>query len=74
MHERIVHFIEDATTRLGGQHGEEGQIEDEVSGEEVGEEDQAQERAQEEVTLRRLETTFGFEECRRLRHTSRRGA
>ena len=45
MHERIVHFIEVATTHwLGGQHGEEGK-------EGEGEEDEAQS----EALSRRLE-------------------
>jgi hypothetical protein len=57
---------------LGGQHGEESQIKDEVGSEEDGEEDEAPE-VEAEVVYRHFATTFDFEECRGLSHTSRRG-
>jgi hypothetical protein len=44
---------------LGGQHGEESQIKDEVSSEEDGEKDEAPEEAEVDFA-----TTFDFEECR----------
>jgi hypothetical protein len=60
------------TNGLGGQHGEEGsyEVEDQVCVEEDSDEDQGEVHRQKEEVRQR--STFDFEECRCVRHTSRR--
>src|SRR5712691_10383298 len=55
---------------LGGQNGEEGKVEDEVSGEEDGAQNRKAAESEEEVTPRRRERLPGN---RRLARTGRRG-